>query len=94
MQETFTYTTAYTADSFKIFKDGNLFVKLFKTSWIGWTLDYKFKDKHYRITRTGWWAPKVSITEKENHQELASIKVRSSFLGFNPGADLQLSDGK
>ena len=94
MQETLVFKTSYTEDSFKIWKGENLILKLFKSSWIGWTVDIKVDEKKYRLTRKGLWFPQITLIDKEANNEVSNTKVRLSFFGINPSAISKFNDGK
>lgn len=94
MQETLIFDTSYGEDSFKIWKGKNLLLKLFKSSWIGWTVDIDVDEKKYRITRKGLWFPKITLIDKEANKEVSNTRVRLPFFGINPTAISKFNDGR
>jgi hypothetical protein len=93
MPETLIYKTSYFDDKFSIFNEKNLWLLLYKSSWIGWSEDVFIDENKYRFTRKGIWHPQIIITDKLSGNEVATTQVKFPFFGFNPTAVTHFKSG-
>lgn len=94
MQEQLTFRTTYLDDSFKIWEGENSFSKLYKSSWMGWTIDVKVDNKYYQIIREGIWYPRIKIVDKKTSREVANARVRIPFFSITPSVVTKFDDGQ
>lgn len=94
MQKTLTYKTSYFDDSYALRKQNTFFGKLYKTAWLGSTIDIKIGDKQYRIERNGILYPTILITDKSNHQKIGEVNVSYPLFGLYPKATAIFENGK
>jgi hypothetical protein len=92
MTQTLTYKTSYFSDNYQILKDNLQIGKLYKTEWLGTTIDTTLNEKKYRFISKGFVKSTITILNLSTNADIGTIKI-GNLLNFYQNAVLTLSNG-
>ena len=92
MTQTLTYKTSYFSDNYQILRDNLQIGKLYKTEWLGATIDTSINDKKFRFISKGFFKPTLKIINLSTNAIVGTIKIKH-LLNFYQNAVLTLSNG-
>ncbi len=92
MTQTLTYKTSYFSDNYQILKDNLQIGKLYKTEWLGSTIDSTLNEKKFRFISKGLVKPTITILNLSTNAIVGTIKIKN-LLNFYQNAVLTLSNG-
>ena len=92
MTQTLTYKTSYFSDNYQILKDNLQIGKLYKTEWLGTTIDTSINEKKFRFISKGFLKPTITILNLSTNAIVGTIKIKY-LLNFYQNAVLTLPNG-
>jgi len=92
MTQTLTYKTSYFSDNYQILRDNLQIGKLYKTEWLGATIDTSINDKKFRFISKGFFKPALTIINLSTNAIVGTIEIKH-LLNFYQNAVLTLSNG-
>ncbi len=92
MTQTITYKTSYLSDNYQILNDNLQIGKLYKTEWLGTTIDATINEKKFRFVSKGFLKPTITIVNLSTNAIVGAIEIKH-LLNFHQNAILTLSNG-
>ncbi len=93
MQQSLTYQTSFTKDSYSIFSDNIQIGKLYKREWLGSPIETTINGYHFKFVSKGFFRPDVSFFDKDIKQNIGTVTI-NNFSKISPSATLHLVDHK
>ena len=92
MTLTLTFKTSYFSDNCQILKDNLQIGKLYKTEWIGTTIDTSINEKKFKFISKGFLKPTITILNLSTNAIVGTIKIKH-LLNIYQNAVLTLPNG-
>lgn len=92
MDQVLNYKTSYFSDSYQILKDRLQIGKLYKTEWLGNSIDTVLNEQKYRFISKGLLKPTISILNISTNAIVGTIRIQH-LLNWYQNAILTLSNG-
>lgn len=93
MQHALTYKTSFTKDSYSIYRGNIQIGKLYKTEWLGSTIESTINEHNFRFVSKEFFRPVISIFDKDSKQNIGTVSI-NNFFKISPSATLSLVDNK
>lgn len=91
MTQPITYKTSSFSDNYQILKDSLQIGKLYKTEWLGSTIDSTLNEQKFRFVSKGLLKPTITILNLSPNKIVGTIKIKR-LLNFQQNAVLTLSN--
>ncbi|MBY0481203.1 MAG: hypothetical protein K2Q21_07600 [Chitinophagaceae bacterium] len=91
MTQPITYKTSSFSDNYQILKDSLQIGKLYKTEWLGSTIDSTLNEQKFRFVSKGLLKPTITILNLSTNKIVGTIKIKH--LRFHQNAILTLPNG-
>jgi len=93
MQQTIIYKTTYLQDKYEIFREDLKIGKLYKSNWLGSTIETTVNSQNFKFTSKGIINHIISIVDKNSNEYIGEVKF-STFLRLHPTAILTMKSNK
>lgn len=92
MLQTLPYQTAALQDNYSIFNEAVRIGTVYKTEWLGWTMDAEIAGRQFKFTKSGVFTRVILIEDQETGSSLGKLLIKPLFR-WTPRAILELEDG-
>lgn len=92
MLQTLTYQTTALQDNYSILNEAVRIGKVYKTEWLGWTMDAEIAGRRFKFMKSGLFTRVIHIEDKATRSSLGKLFIKPLFR-WVPRATLELEDG-